>query len=93
MAEFNLWDTEAGSFIGKYADERSALDTVKKLVEHFGATYADDLSLGRVADDGRMLAPLTGRALVAKLENIDDADGRNGQVYAAAVRKAKMGSA
>lgn len=92
MAEFNLWDTEAGSFIGKYPDERSALETVRKLVDHFGLAYADDLSLGRIADDGRALAPLTGRVLVARLEKTDEPRQPNGCASSATNRLGGMGT-
>jgi hypothetical protein len=67
MAEFQLWDIEAGSYIGKYADEREALSTVKKLVDHFGSDYAESLSLGRIEDNGNILAPLSGNELVARI--------------------------
>ncbi len=67
MAEFQLWDIDAGSYIGKYADEREALSTVKKLVDHFGAEYAESLSLGRVDDNGDILAPFSGQELVSRL--------------------------
>jgi hypothetical protein len=67
MSEFNLWDIEGGNFIGQYAAEDSALATIKKLIDHYGGGSASDLSLGRIGDDGRVLAPLTGSELVARL--------------------------
>lgn len=73
-----------------YPDERSALETVKKLVEQFGSGYADDLSLGRIAADGRVLAPLTGRAQLAKLESSDTAVGRKGCVVASTDQRRKV---
>lgn len=63
--EYKLWDVEAGHYIGKYADEDAALATVDSLVAEYGDDYADSISLGRIAEDGSVLPPLTGAALRA----------------------------
>ena len=65
--KYHLWDTEAGSYIGQYTDEKEALATVKSLIDQYGPTFADELSLGRVRDDGTILAPLSGPELVAEV--------------------------
>ena len=64
---YHLWDTAAGSYIGRYTDEALALATVKQLVGRYGPAFADDLSLGRVRDDGTILVPLSGEALIAQV--------------------------
>lgn len=74
--KYHLWDTEAGSYIGQYSDENTALATVQSLVERFGTGFADELSLGREQDDGTILAPLTGTELVARLAPSEDRNGR-----------------
>lgn len=64
--QYKLWDIEAGSYIGNYTDERDALAIVKTLVDRYGDEYAESLSMGRVADDGRILAPLSGYDLCVR---------------------------
>ena len=64
--EYKLWDIEAGHYIGKYADEDAALATVGSLVAEYGDDYAESLSLGRIADDGSVLPPLSGEVLRAR---------------------------
>ena len=64
--EYKLWDIEAGHCIGKYADEDTALATVGSLVAEYGDGYTESLSLGRVAEDGSLLTPLTGEELRAR---------------------------
>ena len=78
--EFNLWDVEVGKQLGHFTEEQDALRLVKKLVEHYGDEYAHDLGLGRRADDGSILEPLSGAALLTRvrevLPNPDSVDDR-----------------
>ena len=66
--KYHLWDVEVGSFIGQYTDESEALATAKVLIDHYGPAIADELSIGRVRDDGEILPPLSGRELVARID-------------------------
>jgi hypothetical protein len=74
--KYHLWDSEAGSYIGQYTEESAALATVQSLVDRYGTTFADELSLGREQDDGTILPPLTGSELVARLAPSDERNGR-----------------
>ena len=66
----DLWDTETSNYYGRFEDEAEVLRLVRKLVNHYGATYADDLGLGRVSDDGSVLEPLSGAALLARVDAV-----------------------
>lgn len=65
---YNLWDTDTNGYFGQYTDEGEALALVRTLVDRYGAEYAENLSLGRVNDDGSIAEPLEGAALVARAE-------------------------
>jgi hypothetical protein len=67
---FDLWDTETSNFYGQFADERKALALVRKLVAHYGEGYAQDLGLGRVTGEGEVLTPLSGAALIARVNEV-----------------------
>ncbi|HZO30199.1 MAG TPA: hypothetical protein VFH48_29855 [Chloroflexota bacterium] len=49
---YELWDVDTGNIVGTYTSESEALDEVRELLAVNGASYADDLSLGRKHDDG-----------------------------------------
>ena len=55
--KYNLWDTEVGRYLGQFSDEKEALHLVRILVRHHGEEYAEDLSLGCVAEDGTYGVP------------------------------------
>jgi hypothetical protein len=67
---YNLWDTEVTRNLGQFDDEREALHLVRILVRHHGVGYANDLSLGSVAEDGSFGEPLSGAALIARFEAV-----------------------
>lgn len=67
---YNLWDAEVGKYLGRYTSEDEALGVVRSLVDHYGDHYAESLSLGRVADDGTILEPITGPDLAARARTV-----------------------
>lgn len=67
---YTLWDIETSNHFGQYEDEKEVLALVRTLVNHFGARYADDLGLGRVNEEGVILAPLSGAALIARVDEV-----------------------
>jgi hypothetical protein len=68
--KYNLWDTEVGRYLGEFSDEKEALHLVRILVGHHGKEYAEDLSLGCVAEDGTYGEPLSGAELLARTEAV-----------------------
>ena len=73
--EYNLWDIEVGKQLGHFTGEQEALTLVNKLLAHFGDEYAHELGLGRRTENGSILEPLTGAALLARVrEVIPDSD-------------------
>ena len=68
--EYNLWDVEAGKQLGHFTNEKDALTLVKKLVNHYGEDYAGELGLGRRSDNGTILEPLSGAALLARVNEV-----------------------
>jgi hypothetical protein len=66
MMQYHLWDTEVGKYLGRFDDEAAALEKVRILVDHYGRDYAESLALGREGDDGTVLEPLAGDALLAR---------------------------
>ena len=68
--EFDLWDTETSNYFGHFENEIDALELVRKLVTHYGESYAQDLGLGRVTGEGTMLLPLSGAALLARMKAV-----------------------
>ena len=65
---YDLWDVETGNYLGRYGSEEEALAVVRALVAHYGAAYADDLNLGAEDDAGNYGEPLSGAALLDRLE-------------------------
>jgi hypothetical protein len=91
---YDLWDTGVGKYLGRYTDESEALATAKILIDHYGPAFADELSIGRVRDDGEILAPLSGRELVARIrERLGRDDDRRAPVTSSNKRTAQSGDA
>lgn len=90
---FDLWDTETSNYYGRFEDEAEALRLVQKLVDHYGSRYAQDLGLGRVTDDGTILEPLSGEALLARLNEVlgDPQPERRGELIASGIQVRKFG--
>ena len=68
--KYNLWDIEVNRYLGHFEDEKEALTLVRMLLDHHGQEYAEDLGLGRVTDEGEILEPLSGAALVARVDEV-----------------------
>jgi hypothetical protein len=68
--KYNLWDTETSHYLGQFEDETEALTLVRTLISRFGKSYAEVLSLGRVTDEGDVLEPLSGLALIARVDAV-----------------------
>ncbi len=67
---YTLWDIETSNQFGQFEDEEEVLGLVRTLVDHYGARYAKDLGLGRVTAAGVVLEPLSGAALIARVEEV-----------------------
>ena len=67
---YTLWDIETSNQFGEFEDETEVLTLIRTLVDHYGARYADDLGLGRVRDEGVILEPLSGAALIARVDQV-----------------------
>jgi hypothetical protein len=70
--KYTLWDVEAGKQIALLDREDEAFSRVRILLDHYGDAYADELALGRVADNGAVLEPLTGAELVSRTRQVDE---------------------
>ena len=68
--KYDLWDTETSNYFGRFEDEKEVLTLVRTLVHQYGNDYADDLGLGRVTDEGKILDPLSGAALRARVKEV-----------------------
>ncbi len=68
--KYTLWDIETSNQFGQFEVETEVLTLVRTLVNHYGARYAEDLGLGRVSEDGVILEPLSGAALIARAEEV-----------------------
>lgn len=68
--QYDLWDTETSNYFGHFEDEREVLSLVRTLITHYGDQYASELGLGRVSDDGEVLEPLSGAALIARVTDV-----------------------
>jgi hypothetical protein len=66
--KYNLWDTETSHYLGQFEEELEALTLARTLITRFGKGYAEVLSLGRVTDEGAILEPLSGVALIARVD-------------------------
>ncbi len=65
---FDLWDVATGNYYGRFSTEDEALVLVRTLVREYGPAYADDLNLGAEDDEGRFAEPLSGAALLDRIE-------------------------
>lgn len=68
--KYTLWDTETSNQFGEFEDEREVLTLVRTLVNHYGARDAEDLGLGGIDADGTILEPLSGAALLARVDEV-----------------------
>ncbi len=68
--KYTLWDTETSNQFGQFEDENEVLALVRTLVNHYGERYAEDLGLGRVNEEGVILEPLSGAALIARVDEV-----------------------
>ena len=68
--KYTLWDIETSNQFGQFEDEVEVLTLIRTLVDHYGARYAEDLGLGRVSDEGVILEPLSGAALIARVDQV-----------------------
>lgn len=83
---FDLWDTETSNYYGRFESEHAVLELVEQLIHRYGSDYAADLGIGRVGDQGEILEPLSGDALIARIsEVLHPADEHSGVVIASAV--------
>ena len=64
------------------------------LVDHYGARYAEDLGLGCVSDEGVILEPLSGAALIARVDQVladrPPKDGSGSQVIGSRSRSREI---
>ena len=67
---YKLWDTEAGTLFGVYADEEEVMNLVRTLISGYGVEIADDLELIVETDDGEPRGNYSGGALVARAEDL-----------------------
>jgi len=68
--KYTLWDIETSNQFGQFEDEKEVLTLVRTLANHYGARYAEDLGLGRVSEEGTILEPLSGAALIARVDEV-----------------------
>lgn len=68
--EYSLWDVETNRYLGRFAEEKDALALVRKLVNHYGSSYADYLDLGPADGTGEETTPLSGAALLARVNEV-----------------------
>jgi hypothetical protein len=66
----HLWAIETSNQFGQLTDEVEVLALIRALVDAYGPAYADELGLGRVTDAGEILEPLTGAALIARVNDV-----------------------
>jgi hypothetical protein len=64
--QYELFDTDTGNVIGTFATEREALDVVRRAIEAYGRTYADDIALGVRDERGYPKALVEGDSLVQR---------------------------
>ncbi len=76
---YRVWDTDINRLFGTYDTEDEALAFVGTLVARYGAAYAEDLAMGCERDDGSFTEPLSGTAL---LERLDESAARRAHAEA-----------
>jgi hypothetical protein len=67
---YKLWDTDAGTLFGVYADEEEVMNLVHTVVSSYGRAMADDLELIVETNDGEPRGNYSGDALVARAEAV-----------------------
>jgi hypothetical protein len=67
---YRLWDTDIGHLFGRFETEQEALAFVATLVASYGRGYADDLSLNWEDASGAFGEPLSGAALLARVDEV-----------------------
>jgi hypothetical protein len=84
---YDLWDTETSNYYGRFEDEHEVLRLVRSLINCYGEQYAADLGLGRVDDQGNILEPLSGEALIARVKEVlgEPAEERRGALISSRV--------
>jgi len=65
---YRLWDTDIGRLLGRFDTEEEALRFVGTLLDAYPNLDPGDLSLGAEHEDGTRPAPVSGEALVARVE-------------------------
>lgn len=65
---YDLWDVESGGDPGRYETEEEALAMVRVMVREYGPAYAGDLNSGTEDDAGHCGEPLSGAALLSRIE-------------------------
>lgn len=65
---YDLWDVATGGYLGRYGTEEEALAVARVLVREYSPAYADDLNLGAEDEAGRFGEPLSGAALLSRIE-------------------------
>jgi hypothetical protein len=68
--EYSLWDVQTNRYLGCFEDEKQALELVRKLVNHYGPSYAEILDLGVINGEGEPVEPLSGASLIARVEEV-----------------------
>jgi hypothetical protein len=76
---YRVWDTDINRLFGTYDTESEAFSWVCTLVGRYGEGYADDLAVGCEREDGSFTEPLSGAAL---LKRLDDAAVERGRAEA-----------
>jgi hypothetical protein len=92
--KYTLWDIETSNQFGQFEDEIEVLTLIRTLVDHYGARYAEDLGLGCVSDEGVILEPLSGAALIARVDQVladrPPADGSGNQLIGSRSRNREI---
>jgi hypothetical protein len=85
--EYSQWDIQANRYLGRFEDERQALELVRTLVNHYGPDYAEILDLGFASDTVDEVEPLSGAALLARVDEVlgDPMKERRGMLVASRV--------
>ena len=67
---YRVFDTSINRLFATYDTEEKALALVRTLVGANGTDYVDDLAVGCEQADGSFAEPLTGAALLARVEDV-----------------------
>lgn len=73
---YRVWDTDINRLFGTYDNEAEALSWVRTLVGRYGEGYADDLAVGCEREDGWFTEPLSGAALLKRVDVVAAERGR-----------------